>query len=101
MIYMKRAIGIFLCVMATFLCGASVLFAQKVSVETLLKEMVNREERACYPAPSFVAGLSPYERRGHNLYFPIPYAGHCKVTYESEHLPEDDFGARRRETESV
>jgi hypothetical protein len=179
------------------------LFAQKVSVETLLKEMVNLEERARYPEPAFVARqfssydratvakdqpgwfansdrsmflrvenkdgrkefvmmdtdgpgaivrfwmtfsgencgkgimriyidndskpavegpafdilsgnliagtplaasvseLSPYENRGHNLYFPIPYAKHCKITYESKHLFEDDFGARRRETESV
>jgi hypothetical protein len=53
------------------------------------------------PLAASVSELSPYENRGHNLYFPIPYARHCKVTYESEHLFEDDFGARRRGTESV
>jgi hypothetical protein len=53
------------------------------------------------PLAASVSELSPYEHRGHNLYFPIPYAKHCKITYESEHLFEDDFGARRQGTESV
>ncbi|MCO6045524.1 DUF2961 domain-containing protein [Aeoliella sp. ICT_H6.2] len=32
-------------------------------------------------------GVSPqtdYRRRGHNLYLPIPYAKHCKVTYQTD-----------------
>jgi hypothetical protein len=53
------------------------------------------------PLAASVSELSPYENRGHNLYFPIPYSSHCKITYQSEHLFEDDFGARRRGTESV
>ena len=53
------------------------------------------------PLAASVSELSPYENRGHNLYFPIPYAQRCKVTYESENLPEDDPGARRRGTEAV
>lgn len=43
-------------------------------------------------------GVSPeteYARRGHNLYLPIPYAKHCKVTYETS-APVDD-GARKGE----
>jgi len=53
------------------------------------------------PLATSVSELSPYENRGHNLYFPIPYAQRCKVTYESENLYEDDPGARRRETEAA
>jgi hypothetical protein len=29
-----------------------------------------------------------YSRRGHNLYLPVPYANHLKITYESEGIPE-------------
>ena len=29
-----------------------------------------------------VSQLTPREQRGHNLFYPIPYAKHCKVTYE-------------------
>ncbi|GHV47870.1 hypothetical protein FACS1894181_02260 [Bacteroidia bacterium] len=199
---MKKRVSFYL-LSGLLLFSMQGLFAQKVSIETLLKEMVNREEQARYPEPGFinrqfssydretvgkdqpgwfansdrsmflrvenrdgrkefvmmdtdgpgaivrfwmtfsgencgkgtmriyidddakptiegpafdilsgniitgtplatsVSGLSPYENRGHNLYFPIPYARHCKVTYQSEHLFEDDFGARRRGTESV
>ena len=30
-----------------------------------------------------VSKLTPREQRGHNLFFPIPYARRCKVTYEA------------------
>lgn len=43
-------------------------------------------------------GVSPdthYERQGHNLYLPIPYACHCKVTYETEAFIDE--GARKGE----
>ena len=53
------------------------------------------------PLAASVSELSPYENRGHNLYFPIPYKQRCKITYESENLYEDDPGAKRRETEAV
>ena len=53
------------------------------------------------PLAASVSELSPYENRGHNLYFPIPYSQRCKVTYESENLYEDDPGSRRREAEYV
>lgn len=35
------------------------------------------------PLAASVSELTPYLQRGHNLYFPIPYAKHCKITYES------------------
>ena len=56
---------------------------------------------ATAPLAASVSELSPYENRGHNLYFPIPYKQRCKVTYESKNLYEDDPGARRKETEAV
>ena len=43
-------------------------------------------------------GVSPdtnYERQGHNLYLPIPYAHHCKVTYETKAFIDE--GARKGE----
>jgi len=44
------------------------------------------------PLAASVSELTPYERRGHNLYLPIPYAKRCKVTYQSDNIREDDFG---------
>jgi hypothetical protein len=43
-------------------------------------------------------GVSPktaYRHRGHNLYLPIPYAKHCKITYETKSFI--DAGARKGE----
>ena len=43
-------------------------------------------------------GVSPetaFRHRGHNLYLPIPYAKHCKVTYETKSFI--DKGARKGE----
>lgn len=53
------------------------------------------------PLATSVSSQTPYENRGHNLYFPIPYAKHCKVTYESDKLSEEDPGAHKPETECV
>ena len=41
------------------------------------------------PLATSVSDSTEYERRGHNLYLPIPYAKHCKVTYESENITEE------------
>lgn len=46
----------------------------------------------------FSESVSPdteYERRGHNLYLPIPYQSGCKITYASEAIV--DFGAQKGE----
>lgn len=37
---------------------------------------------APYPFSASVSPLTPKERRGYNLYYPIPYARSCKVTYQ-------------------
>ncbi|WP_081852558.1 glycoside hydrolase family 172 protein [Prevotella sp. 10(H)] len=44
------------------------------------------------PLSASVSDSTKYEMRGHNLYLPIPYARHCKVTYESENIK--DAGAK-------
>ena len=35
------------------------------------------------PLSVSVSELTNYKQRGHNLYLPIPYREHCKITYES------------------
>jgi hypothetical protein len=44
------------------------------------------------PLASSVSDSTKYERRGHNLYLPLPYARHCKITYESKNIR--DAGAK-------
>ena len=36
------------------------------------------------PLAASVSKHTNYLQRGHNLYLPIPYASHCKITYESD-----------------
>jgi len=38
------------------------------------------------PLSSSVSPESDYFKRGHNLYLPLPYSGHLKITYECEAL---------------
>lgn len=38
------------------------------------------------PLSESVSSLTPYENRGHDLYYPILYAKRCVVTYESENV---------------
>lgn len=47
------------------------------------------------PISQGVSPQTPYGQRGHNLYLPIPYARHCKVTYETDVLV--DTGAYKGE----
>jgi hypothetical protein len=39
---------------------------------------------AGYPLSSSVSPLTELNQRGHNLYLPIPYSKHCKITYECD-----------------
>jgi hypothetical protein len=48
--------------------------------------------------PPLSEGVSPeteYAKRGHNLYLPIPYSKHCKITYSTD--VEVDRGAKKGE----
>jgi len=47
------------------------------------------------PLSEGVSPQTPYEQRGHNLYLPIPYAQHCKITYQTD-APVDE-GAHQGE----
>ncbi len=53
------------------------------AVEGPMAEIVDRGILAQAPLSQGVSHLTSYDRRGHNLYFPIPYAKHCKITYEA------------------
>lgn len=41
------------------------------------------------PLASSISQLTPVEQRGHNLFYPIPYSKHCKITYCSYNLNPD------------
>ena len=41
---------------------------------------------ATSPLCTSVSPQTNYKWRGHNFYLPLPYADHCKITYESEHI---------------
>lgn len=53
------------------------------------------------PLSASVSPLMRYNRRGHNLYYPIPYARHCKVTYESPNVYAGPEPEKRKGTENV
>ena len=60
--------------------------------------IANVLDQGVLAGPPLSQGVSPitnYERRGHNLYLPIPYAEHCKITYSTDALI--DRGARNGE----
>ena len=40
------------------------------------------------PLATSVSDQTPYANRGHNMYLPIPYSRHCKLTYESASIVE-------------
>ena len=46
------------------------------------------------PLSASVSPLTPYLQRGHDLYVPLPYARHCKVTYESPSIVEPGMNSR-------
>lgn len=68
--------------------------AETPTVEGRAFDILSGDIVAEYPFAASVSELTPYENRGHDLYFPIPYARSCKVTYESSGINEDDYGAR-------
>ncbi len=44
------------------------------------------------PLSASVPDSTDFEMRGHNLYLPLPYFKHCKITYQSKEIK--DFGAK-------
>ena len=47
-------------------------------------EILSGKLLATEPLASSVSPKTEYQRRGHNLYLPIPYSRHCKITYECD-----------------
>jgi len=55
-------------------------------------ELISGGKLAPDPLSSSVPKSYRYDRRGHNLYLPIPYSLSCKITYESEFVKEENAG---------
>lgn len=64
-------------------------------------EILSGTKVAGEPLAASVSTLMRYDRRGHNLYYPIPYAKHCKVTYESPNVYAGPEPEKRKGTENV
>ena len=65
------------------------------AVEGPIADLISGGKLIGPPFSESVSPETPYERRGHNLYLPIPYQTHCKITYESDKIV--DFGAKQGE----
>jgi len=53
-------------------------------------EVISGQLLAPEPFSQSLPSDAPLNERGHNLYFPIPYSDHCKVTYECDSLREKE-----------
>lgn len=56
------------------------------AVEGSALDVISGGLLAGVPLSTSVSDLTDYAMRGHNLYLPLPYQKHCKVTYESENI---------------
>lgn len=65
------------------------------TMEAPISDFLDKGYLVKAPLSMGAAQQSPYERQGHNLYLPIPYAKHCKITYETGAFIED--GAKTSE----
>lgn len=66
--------------------------SDKPVIEGTALDVISGEQLVGAPLSSSVSDLTYFFNRGHNLYLPIPYSKHCKVTYESDEIL--DFGAK-------
>ena len=58
--------------------------AETPAIEGNVLEILSGNVLAPKPLASSVSPDTEYQRRGHNLYLPIPYSKHCKITYECD-----------------
>ncbi|TWU40999.1 glycoside hydrolase family 172 protein [Novipirellula artificiosorum] len=70
------------------------------TLERRMSEFIDGGEAATHglvgaPLSQGVSPKTKYAQRGHNLYLPIPYAKHCKITYSADVLI--DRGGRKGE----
>ena len=75
--------------------------AAEPALEATAFEILSGTKVAEEPLAASVSTLMRYDRRGHNLYYPIPYARHCKVTYESPNVYAGPEPEKRKGTENV
>ncbi len=60
-----------------------------------IADLISGGKLIASPLSESVSPETNYERRGHNLFLPIPYAKHCKITYESDAIT--DIGGKKGE----
>jgi len=65
------------------------------AIQGPIADLISGRALVAPPLSESVSPETPYERRGHNLYLPIPYAEHCKITYQSDKLT--DVGGKQGE----
>lgn len=70
-------------------------------LEATAFEILSGTHVAPEPFAGSVSQLMRHDRRGHNLYYPIPYDRHCKVTYESPNVYAGTDPEKRKGTENV
>jgi hypothetical protein len=58
-------------------------------IEGPMADLISGGSLVGRPLSEGVSPATQYERQGHNLYLPIPYARHCKVTYETKAFIEE------------
>jgi len=54
------------------------------AIQGPIRSIIDQGALAPPPLSEGVSPQTPYKHRGHNLYLPIPYARHCKITYETD-----------------
>ena len=54
------------------------------AIEGNILEVLSGKLLASEPLASSVSPETDYQQRGHNLYLPIPYSKHCKITFECD-----------------
>jgi hypothetical protein len=62
--------------------------AEQPAIEGSAQDVIDQGLLAGGPISQGVSPQTEYAQRGHNLYLPIPYAKHCKVTYSTD-VPVD------------
>jgi len=68
---------------------------ERPAIEGPIADIIDGGSLAGPPLSQGVSPETEYGRRGHNIYLPIPYAEHCKITYETSVLI--DRGAKKGE----
>ncbi len=64
----------------------------KPTVEGHIADILDGGALTGPPLSESVSPLTPYRYRGHNLYLPLPYAKHCKITYSTKALNDQGTG---------